>query len=68
MEFWKLFAERECGEALALFGDISGADRGPDAHKEMDVIGLHREFKNRPTLLITLLANHVFTPSANLVH
>ena len=68
MQFWELLAQRERGESLALFDHIRRAHRGPDPHKEMDVIGLHRQFQNRPALLVTLLANQVFAACANLIH
>ncbi len=51
MQFRELLAERERGESLALFHNLSGAHRRPDPHKEMDVIGLYRQFQNRPALL-----------------
>jgi hypothetical protein len=34
----------------------------------MHMIGLHRQFQNRPTLLLTLQANQVFAAFANLIH
>jgi len=67
MQFRELFAEREGADAFALLDDIGGAHRRPDAHKEMDVIELHRQFQNRPALLITLLAIQFLAPLANLI-
>ena len=68
MQLRELLAQREGGEALALFHHIRRAHRGPDAHKAMDVIGLHRQFQNRPALLVALLANQRLAACANLVH
>ncbi len=68
MQFRELLAERERGEALALFDDIRCAHRGPDAHEEMDVAGLYVQFEDGPALFVALLANQLVTPFANLMH
>jgi hypothetical protein len=42
-------------ESFALFDHIGGRVGRPDTHKEMDMIGLNRQFQNLPALLSTLL-------------
>src|SRR6185312_1545073 len=68
MQFRELLTERECREAFALLHHIRRTDRGPDSHKQMDMIGLHSQFQNRPALLVALLANQVITAFANLIY
>src|SRR5262245_5877255 len=64
----KLFAQCERRKPLALFDHIRRAHRRPDAHEDLDVIGLYRQVQNRPALLVALLANQVCTPLATLLH
>ena len=51
-----------------LLHHIRRAYRRPDAHEEVDVIGLHRQFQNRPPRLVARLAKQVFAPCPNLSH
>ena len=43
------------GESFALLNHIGGGVGRPHAHKEVDMIGLSRQFQNFPALLSTLL-------------
>jgi hypothetical protein len=65
MAFRELLAQREGGESRALLHRIGRAHGGPGPPQEMDVIGLHGQFQNRPALLVTLLASQVIAALAD---
>jgi hypothetical protein len=50
-----LLAEMMCRESFALFNHLCRRVRRPDAHEEMDMIGLNRQLQHSPTLLGTFL-------------
>jgi hypothetical protein len=59
LQLRKRFAERAGAESLALFDPCGGAHRWPHPHKHGDVVGLNRQFQNRPALFAALLTNQV---------
>ena len=52
-------------ESFALFNDVGRRISGPDTHKKVNVIGLHRQLQNLPALLSTLLLDKDLTVLGN---
>jgi hypothetical protein len=59
---FELLSEHKRRKALAFFHDISGAISGPDAHKQVHVIGLNREFKHLPSFFCTFFQKQFLAP------